>query len=122
VASVSDLADPLSADSPLTLKTKKKKPAATADQVAVYAEKNQRLLYARPKDGALVEVDVLSVLQTIWYVIFVFFGTRTTTLTLQRTLYFAPRALPHAQCCALFLLHAHWLSPIHADLRNSDAV
>jgi len=66
VASVSAIADPLSADSPLTLKTKKKKPAATADQVAVYAEKNQRLLYARPKDGALVEVDVLSVLQTIW--------------------------------------------------------
>ena len=100
MASVSAIADPLSADSPLTLKTKKKKPAATADQVAVYAEKNQRLLYARPKDGALVEVDVLSVLQTIWYVIFVFFA----------------RVLPHSHCNVPFILHharCHMHNAVH---------
>ena len=39
--------------------------AATADQVAIFAEKGTRLLYMT-KEGPLVEVEVLSVLLAVW--------------------------------------------------------
>jgi hypothetical protein len=66
VGDVTNIDNEYKEDSKLTVKTKKGNyTGVTPDQLAVYAEKGDTLLYSN-KSATLIKITVISVLKTIW--------------------------------------------------------